>query len=74
MRDSCVHDVNASTFITWFDYNGSFFFSFSLLRSFDTIPSFNVRLLYIFQRRVLMELNSCSTRVKKIIKVWLSER
>ena len=51
-----------------------FFFSFSLLRSFDTVPSFNVRLLYIFERRVLMELNSCSTRVKKIIKVWLSER
>ena len=43
------------------------------LRSFNAVFSFNVRPLQIFQHGVLMEPNSCSKRVKKLIKVWLSE-
>ena len=61
---SSVHDVNTSTFTTWFDYNGSVIFCCLLL---------NVRLLYVFLRVMVMEPNFCSTRVKKLIKMSLSE-
>ena len=43
------------------------------LRSFNAVFSFKVRLLQVFRRGVLMEPNSSSTSVKKLIKVWLSE-
>ena len=42
-------------------------------RLFNSVFSFNVRLLQVFRRGVLMELNSCSTRVNKLTKVWSSE-
>ena len=35
------------------------------LRSFNAVFSFNVRLLWVFQRGVLIVPYSCSTRVKK---------
>ena len=39
----------------------------------DRLFSFTVRLLQVFLGGVLMEPNSCSARVNKLIKVWSSE-
>ena len=41
------------------------------LRFFNAVFFINVNLLYVFWPVVLMEPNTCSTRVKKLIKVWL---
>ena len=43
------------------------------LRLFNADFSCNVRLLWIFLRGVLMEMRSCSVRVKKLIRVGFSE-
>ena len=43
------------------------------LRLFNFAFSCNVRLLQVFLRGVLTEMSSCSVRVKKLIKVGLSE-
>ena len=43
------------------------------LRLFNADFFCNVRLLQVFLREVLVEMKSCSVRVKKLIKVGLSE-
>ena len=43
------------------------------LRLMNAVISFNVRFISIFPLGVLMEPNSCSRCVKKLIKMWLSE-
>ena len=43
------------------------------LRLFNADFFCNVRLLWIFLRGVLMEMRSCSVRVKKLIRVGFSE-
>ena len=43
------------------------------LRLFNAYFSCNIRLLYVFLRTVLTEMRPCSVRVKKLVKVGLSE-
>ena len=64
----CVHYANASSFS-----HGLMAVDWLFLRLFNTDFSCNVRLLLIFLCGVVTETRSCSVRVKKLVKVGLSE-